>query len=51
MQQKPIVLQRDADALGIDFTSAEYDGEANNTDEAASSDEASAMLSEGGDHE
>ena len=51
MQQKPIVLQSDADALGIDFTSAEYDGEPGSTDEAATSDEANAMMGEGGDHE
>lgn len=51
MQQEPMVLQRDADALGIDFTSAEYDGAPSSTDEAATSDEASAMMGEGGDHE
>ena len=51
MQQKPIVLQSDADALGIDFTSAEYDGEPGSTDEVSTSDEASALLGEGNNHE
>lgn len=51
MEQETIVMQCDADLLGIDLTSAEYGYKVTNADEVATSDEALAIDKQGDVHE
>ncbi len=51
MGQEITVLQRDADKLGIDLTSAEYGYEVVATDEVETVEEALAVDAKGGGHE